>query len=63
MAVKWKSSATTTFCVLCCFFIILPNAFVNCVRVQAKRVKGAKGRSTHLYVYYINTQLLIYHEH
>lgn len=43
MAVKWKPSATT-FCVLCCILIILSNAFVACVRIQAKRVKGAKGK-------------------
>lgn len=43
MAVKWKPSATA-FCVLCCFLIILPNAFVTCVRIQAKRVKGANSK-------------------
>lgn len=43
---KWKPSATA-FCVLCCILLILPNAFVNSVRVQGKRVKvGAKGEST-----------------
>lgn len=41
---KWKPSATA-FCVLCCILIILPNAFVNSVRVQGKRVKGVKGES------------------
>lgn len=43
MAVKWKPSATA-FCVLCCFFIIFPNAFVNSVRIQSKRVKAVKGK-------------------
>lgn len=44
MAVKWKPSATA-LCALCCFLIIVPNAFVSGVRVQSnnKRVKGAKG--------------------
>lgn len=42
MAVKWKPSATA-FCALCLFLIIVPNAFVNSVRVQSKRVKGTKG--------------------
>lgn len=43
MAVKWKPSATA-FCVLCCFLIILSNAFVNGVRVQSKRVKAAPAK-------------------
>lgn len=42
MAVKWKPSATT-FCVLCCLLVIFSNAFVSGVRVQPKRIKGAKG--------------------
>lgn len=43
MAVKWKPSATA-LCVLCCFLIILSNAFVNGVRVQSKRVKAATAK-------------------